>query len=100
MWVCWGATANEYLLYASWHRRSREIRGPDPCGRISAHDPHLHGDHMKRGATPHLRNATRWTYGGLFMVALSTLMFEILLTRIFSVTMYYHFAFVAISVAM
>jgi spermidine synthase len=43
---------------------------------------------------------TRWTYAGLFMVALSTLMHEILLTRIFSVTMWYHFAFVAISVAM
>jgi hypothetical protein len=39
-------------------------------------------------------------YAGLFMVTLATLMFEILLTRIFSVTMWYHFAFVAISVAM
>lgn len=44
--------------------------------------------------------ATRFTYAGLFMVALATLMYEVLLTRIFSVTMYYHFAFVAISVAM
>src|SRR5215470_8807380 len=40
------------------------------------------------------------TYIGLFFVALSTLMYEILLTRIFSVTMMYHFAFVALSVAM
>jgi len=39
-------------------------------------------------------------YAGLFMVTLATLMFEILLTRIFSVTLWYHFAFVAISVAM
>ncbi|MDP8207591.1 MAG: hypothetical protein P9L92_13070 [Candidatus Electryonea clarkiae] len=39
-------------------------------------------------------------YAGLFMVTLSTLMYEILLTRIFSVTMWYHFAFMAISVAM
>ena len=39
-------------------------------------------------------------YIGLFFVALSTLMYEILLTRIFSVTMLYHFAFVALSVAM
>jgi hypothetical protein len=37
---------------------------------------------------------------GLFLVSLSTLMYEILLTRVFSVTMWYHFAFVAISVAM
>lgn len=40
------------------------------------------------------------TYAGLFMVALATLMYEILLTRIFSVTMWYHFAFMAISVAL
>jgi hypothetical protein len=44
--------------------------------------------------------ATRYTYAGLFFVALATLMYEILLTRIFSVTMLYHFAFVALSVAM
>jgi hypothetical protein len=40
------------------------------------------------------------TYAGLFLVALATLMYEILLTRIFSVTMWYHFAFVAISIAL
>jgi hypothetical protein len=39
-------------------------------------------------------------YAGLFFTALSTLMFEILLTRIFSVTMWYHFGFMAISIAM
>lgn len=39
-------------------------------------------------------------YAGLFLTALSTLMFEILLTRIFSVTMWYHFGFMAISIAM
>jgi hypothetical protein len=44
--------------------------------------------------------ATPATYLGLFFVALATLMYEILLTRIFSVTMLYHFAFVALSVAM
>jgi hypothetical protein len=37
---------------------------------------------------------------GLFLVALATVMFEVLLTRIFSLTMWYHFAFMAISVAM
>ena len=40
------------------------------------------------------------TYAGLFLVAAATLTFEILLTRIFSVTLWYHFAFVAVSVAM
>src|ERR1043165_3175602 len=39
-------------------------------------------------------------YFGLFRVAMATLMHEILLTRIFSVTMWYHFAFMAISIAM
>ncbi|HEY8546416.1 MAG TPA: hypothetical protein VIL36_15260, partial [Acidimicrobiales bacterium] len=40
------------------------------------------------------------TYAGLFVLTLSTLAYEIVLTRIFSVTMWYHFAFVAISVAL
>src|SRR3954462_5861837 len=44
--------------------------------------------------------ASRLTYAALFLVALATLMYEVLLTRIFSVTMYYHFAFVAVSVAL
>ncbi len=44
--------------------------------------------------------AGRWSYFALFLVALATLMYEVLLTRIFSVTMYYHFAFVAVSVAL
>ncbi|TFG78746.1 MAG: hypothetical protein E4H23_07200 [Chrysiogenales bacterium] len=39
-------------------------------------------------------------YGGVFFIMLSALMLEILLTRIFSVTMWYHFAFMAISIAM
>jgi hypothetical protein len=42
----------------------------------------------------------RNTYLGIFLIALSTLMYEILLTRIFSVTMGYHFAFMAVSLAM
>ncbi|HEY8171967.1 MAG TPA: hypothetical protein VIH21_02680 [Dehalococcoidia bacterium] len=45
-------------------------------------------------------SASPGTYAGLFVVTLATLMYEIALTRIFSVTMYYHFAFVAISVAL
>src|SRR5215510_4761852 len=37
---------------------------------------------------------------GLTLVALATILFEVLLTRIFSLTMWYHFAFMAVSVAM
>src|SRR5262247_3279490 len=43
---------------------------------------------------------SRSTYAGVFLVALANVMYEILLTRIFSVTMWYHFAFMAISIAM
>jgi len=39
-------------------------------------------------------------YLGIFFVTLSGLMFEIGLTRIFSATIWYHYAFVAISVAL
>ena len=41
-----------------------------------------------------------FTYIGLFLIALTTLTHQVLLTRIFSVTMWYHFAFVAISIAL
>jgi hypothetical protein len=42
----------------------------------------------------------RSDYIGLFLTAAATILFELLLTRIFSVTMWYHFAFMAISLAM
>ena len=42
----------------------------------------------------------RSVYWGIFLVALTTLAWEILLTRIFSATMYYHFVFMSISLAM
>ena len=42
----------------------------------------------------------RSTYVGLFLTTLSLLQLELFLTRIFSVTMWYHFAFMAISLAM
>ena len=37
---------------------------------------------------------------GIFLITLSGLVFEIGLTRIYSATIWYHFAFVAISVAL
>ena len=42
----------------------------------------------------------RFAYFGLFATTLAILMFENLLTRIFSVTMWYHFAFMAVSIAL
>ncbi|HET8946538.1 MAG TPA: hypothetical protein VFQ07_06115 [Candidatus Polarisedimenticolia bacterium] len=41
-----------------------------------------------------------WSCAGLGCVAMATLLHEIVLTRIFSVITWYHFAFIAISVAM
>ena len=38
--------------------------------------------------------------GALYLVTLATVMFEVLLTRVFSLSMWYHFAFMAISIAM
>jgi hypothetical protein len=55
----------------------------------------LNPDHSSNSPEPRTT-----TYIGIFFVALATLMYEILLTRIFSVTMLYHFAFVALSLAM
>lgn len=40
------------------------------------------------------------TYLGLFLAALASVALELILTRIFSVTSWYHFAFVAVSIAM
>ena len=44
----------------------------------------------------------RWTqlYLGLSLTTLATLILELALTRIFSVVFYYHFAFLAISIAL
>ena len=39
-------------------------------------------------------------YVGLFWISAATLFFEITLTRLFSVTQWYHFAFISVSVAL
>jgi hypothetical protein len=44
--------------------------------------------------------AGRTTAAGIFAISAALLMTELALTRIFSVTMYYHFAFLAISIAL
>ena len=46
------------------------------------------------------RFSPRALFPALFLVALVTIMFQVLLTRVFSLTMWYHFAFMAISIAM
>jgi spermidine synthase len=88
-------------------QRGESSRGQStPCVEINYPACHfaaaVHCSYRENGAKSMTDQPTaRWqTYFGLLMVALATLMFEILLTRIFSVTMWYHFAFMAISVAM
>lgn len=39
-------------------------------------------------------------YGGIFLISLSTLMVEITLTKIFSVTLWYHFSYMVVSLAL
>jgi hypothetical protein len=41
-----------------------------------------------------------WTYLGLALLSAAALAFEVTLTRLFSVTQWYHFAFLAVSVAL
>ena len=60
----------------------------------------FHGATLLKGPVVTHRSPSRWTYAGLFLVTLATVTYEVLLTRIFSVIMWYHFAFVAVSVAM
>ena len=53
-------------------------------------------------ATPRVSDPVRWNqlYLGLGITTLATLILELSLTRIFSVVFFYHFAFLAISIAL
>lgn len=48
----------------------------------------------------HLKSCNPATYGGVFLICFSTLVVEIILTKIFSVTLWYHFSYMVISLAM
>src|SRR6185369_8618059 len=43
---------------------------------------------------------SRFLYAGIFLVSMGVLLLQISLTRIFSFTLWYHFAYVTISVAL
>ena len=47
-------------------------------------------------SSPGTAGVPRSVVFGVALIALSTLFFEVLLTRIFSVTLWYHFGFLAI----
>lgn len=69
------------VLMPWWARRLRQLLQPD-SEPLPAHMP-----------SPR-------TFVGLFLITLSTLMYQNLLSRVFSMTMWYHFAFMAISIAL
>jgi hypothetical protein len=83
---------------------TRPHRRPIPDGRETAVAEPLSPVAPTRTDPPehdaHSAVAGRRTTAGLFAVTLATLAFQILLTRIFSVTLWYHFAFLAVSLAM
>lgn len=45
-------------------------------------------------------NRRIWLYLGIFCISTASLMFELLLLRIFSVMLFYHFAFMAVAIAL
>src|SRR5215467_4431363 len=55
---------------------------------------------MTETMAPNARATHHAMLGGVAAVSAALLMTELALTRIFSVTMYYHFAFLAISIAL
>ncbi|HEX5108924.1 MAG TPA: hypothetical protein VFV95_10780 [Vicinamibacterales bacterium] len=55
---------------------------------------------VQRADAPVFPKVDRSIVAGVFAVSAALLMTELALTRIFSVTMYYHFAFLAISIAL
>ena len=57
-------------------------------------------DQSARTISLQKKNAGFPTLLGLFLTTMATLTYEVLLTRIFSVTMWYHFAFIAVSIAL
>ncbi len=62
-----------------------------------------HGPRAETAAIPTPSSAPRpgpTLYGGLFLLTLATLLLQLGLTRLFSVIMYYHMAFFAISVTL
>lgn len=58
------------------------------------------GSENKSGQQLSQHTQSTLTVCAVYFTAMSSLMYDLLLTRIFSVTVYYHFAFMAVSIAM
>ena len=48
----------------------------------------------------HAAQPTRSVFAGIFAVSAATLLFQVTFVRIFSVSIWYHFAFLVVSVAL
>jgi hypothetical protein len=59
-----------------------------------------HASKLSELGTPTFKINTRIMFAGIFLTSLSGLVLEIAITRIFSAAIWYHFAFVAVSVAL
>src|SRR5437667_4174354 len=83
-WV--GRKETRTVSYCSVYGRSASTERTDPARMASSMQSDFGG----------------WgrVYSGVALTSLATLLFELSLTRIFSVVFYYHFAFLAISIAL
>lgn len=85
-WVSCPRDARRHNIYVRNVRTVHFLKGPSCL--------------LSSGISGEVMNPPREAYVGVFLVALATLTYEILLTRLFSVTMWHHFAFMAVSLAM
>ena len=72
----------------------------DNCLRFCEYPRHPRNPRLKKFHQSTYDMNRRRTFAGISVMTMSVLMFELGLTRIFSATMYYHFAFLAISLAL
>src|SRR5438045_3409215 len=95
MGTWFGRKETRTTFYCSVYSRSASTE-PEPWPRIADRFTNA------RMASSMQSNFGGWgrVYSGVALISLATLLFELSLTRIFSVVFYYHFAFLAISIAL
>src|SRR5437588_12676096 len=95
MGTWFGRKETRTTFYCSVYSRSASTE-PEPWPRIADRFTNA------RMASSMQSNFGGWgrVYSGVALTSLATLLFELSLTRIFSVVFYYHFAFLAISIAL
>ncbi|MEI6043711.1 MAG: hypothetical protein WCS37_04885 [Chloroflexota bacterium] len=75
------------------------LKDPEPTIGPNTHTtPEVTGTNQTK--VPHPERISLTSLFGVLLIAMALLMLELVLTRIFSVTIYYHFAFMAVSLAL